>query len=144
MDNVWPNKVEYSLSTPSKGVIFGTEIPIDFSLMPLLKGLKIGNITTDLIEAQDMTPDHPLHAKNGYHNSRLVSSDTYELPEEAETQDINGQEGYRFTRLIPIPKSLRRCVQTVEERGIKIRHRLRFVIQLINPDSHISEVRFFS
>ncbi|MCJ1351070.1 MAG: hypothetical protein MMC33_001052 [Icmadophila ericetorum] len=142
VDNVWPNKVEYSLSTPSKGVIFGTDIQVNFSLIPLLKGLRIGSVITELIEAQDMTPEHPSHAKNPYRAARIVHSDTYQLPEGTEAEDIGGQEGYVFTRLIPIPKSLRRCVQSVEERGIKIRHRLKFVIQLINPDSHISEASF--
>ena len=71
---------------------------------------------------------------------RKVSSDVYELPENAEIEDVDGQEGFKLHREIQVPKSLRKCVQTVEEMRIKIKHRLQFVLALHNPDGHTSEV----
>ena len=74
------------------------------------------------------------------HISRVVVGDKWRLPDDAETEDIEGQEGYKFTRLLLIPRSLRDCVQSVEATGIRVKHRLQFMIQLLNPDGHVSEV----
>lgn len=141
VENTWPGKIDYSLSTPTKGVIFGTAVRVDFRLIPLLKGLKIGKITVELVETQEMVIGPPKQPKRSSKKSRVVAKETWNLPDDAEAEEIDGQEGYFLQRFITIPKSLRQCVQTVETMGIKIRHSLNFNIQLHNPDSHISEVR---
>lgn len=41
----------------------------------------------------------------------------------------------------PLPKSLNECVQDCELPGIKVRHKMKFIVQLHNPDGHISELR---
>lgn len=141
VENTWPGKIDYSLSTPTKGVIFGTAARVDFRLIPLLKGLKIGNIYVDLTEIQELAVGPPSQPKHTYKRGRVVAKETWELPDDAQTEEVDGQEGYFLQRFMSIPKSLRQCVQTVETMGIKIRHSLDFNIQLHNPDSHISEVR---
>jgi hypothetical protein len=39
-----------------------------------------------------------------------------------------------------MPQTLTRCLQDTDTKGIKIRHKMKFRIQLHNPDGHISEV----
>ena len=75
-------------------------------------------------------------------NSRghAVYIDIHHLPENAETEDIEGREGYVFSRRISIPQNLRRCVQTFDAPDIKVRHHLAFMVQLHNPDGHTSEI----
>ena len=140
---MWTNKLDYSLSTPAKGVIFGTTVRVDFKLIPLLKGLKIGKITTVLNETQELSADLTPRFHQRRKTSRHVVEDVWMLPEEAETEDVDGAEGYRFSRSLAIPKSLRHCIQTVDTMGIKTRHFLMLNIQMHNPDSHISEVSLF-
>ena len=78
-----------------------------------------------------------------------MAKDDWQFPEDVETTDIEGQEGFVFSRNVPLPKQLgcssikpgRNCLQDVDCQGIKIRHNLTFIVQLINPDGHISEVR---
>lgn len=140
VENVWPEKVDYSLSTPTKAVIFGTNVQVDFKLIPLLKGLKFGKVTTELNEKQEMsirTQRAPIKSRQ---TSRSIAKDEYRLPENAESEDIEGQEGYSFSRAISIPQSLRKCLQTVDALGIKVRHNLSFNVQMHNPDGHVSEV----
>ncbi len=141
MENVWTNKLDYSISTPTKGVIFGTTVRVDFKLIPLLKGLRIGKITTILNETRELNADA---AAPGYHqrrrNSHAVVKDVWKLPEDTETEDIEGAEGYRFSRSLALPKTLRECIQTVDTMGIKTRHSITLNIQMHNPDSHVSEV----
>ena len=72
--------------------------------------------------------------------TRLIVRDEHRLPDDVETEDLEGQEGYVFSRSLRLPQSLKHCVQTVEALGIKIRHYLSFNIQMHNPDGHVSEV----
>ena len=140
MENIWPDKIEYSLSTASKAVIFGSTIVVDFQLIPLLKGLKIGKITTELIQRQHLAIRTSRNMNRSHSDTRTICTDDFRLLEDAETEDIEGQEGYVFSRSIPVPQSLRRCVQTFDALGIKVRHHLAFNVQMHNPDGHVSEL----
>jgi hypothetical protein len=144
VENIWPNKIEYSISTPTKAVIFGTSVRIDFRLIPLLKGLKIGTITSQLIETHELTmnPDDPTTVQNTYKSTRTIKTDDYELNEDEQLEILDETaEGFQFHRTLDIPHSLSRCLQDTDVKGIKIRHKLKFRIQLHNPDGHTSELR---
>lgn len=77
---------------------------------------------------------------NAHKVSRVVAKDEYWVPEEPDVLDEE-VEGYSFSRHLELPKSLTKCVQDADVEGIKVRHRLRFKIQLRNPDDHMSELR---
>lgn len=116
---------------------------VDFKLIPLLKGLRIGQIVSQLVESHDLTlnPDDPESFRNTYKNSRTILTDEHELHEENNLEVIDESvEGYQFSRSLALPKTLTKCLQDTETRGIKIRHKLKFRIQLHNPDGHVSEV----
>lgn len=72
--------------------------------------------------------------------TRVVAEDEYQVPEDAEIVDEES-EGHRFSRHLDLPKSLTKCLQDAETRGIRIRHKLKFNIILHNPDEHTSELR---
>ncbi|EED23327.1 carbon catabolite repression protein CreD, putative [Talaromyces stipitatus ATCC 10500] len=144
VENIWPNKIEYSISTPTKAVIFGTSVRIDFRLIPLLKGLKIGTITSQLIETHELTmnPDDPTTVQNTFKSTRTIKTDDYELNEEEQLEILDETaEGFQFHRMLELPHSLSRCLQDTDVKGIKIRHKLKFRVQLHNPDGHTSELR---
>ena len=116
---------------------------IDFRLIPLLKGLRIGQIVSQLVESHDLTlnPDDPESFRNTYKNSRTIVTDEHELDEENNLEVIDESvEGHQFSRSLALPKTLTKCLQDTETKGIKIRHKLKFRIQLHNPDGHVSEV----
>ena len=140
IENYWEDKIEYCLSTPTKAVIFGTSIQCDFRLIPLLKGLKIEKMEVELIEQHDFTVEYILSYDKRYESSRTVAAAAWELPEGTEAEDIDGQDGYLFSGMLDMPKSLHQCRQTVDLLGIKIKHKLKFNVKLRNPDGHISEV----
>lgn len=62
-----------------------------------------------------------------------MDEDSFEIIDEA-------AEGYHCERVLDMPQSLTRCLQDTDTKGIKVRHKLKFRIQLHNPDGHISEV----
>ena len=121
-------------------MIFGTTVQVDFKLIPLLKGLKIGKITTELNERQEMTIKGPRSPRRCREITRLIAKDEHHLPDDVEAENIGGQEGYVFSRSLAIPQSLRKCLQSADALGIKIRHSLNFNVQMHNPDGHVSEV----
>lgn len=123
-----------------KAVIFGALICVEFKLIPLLKGLTIGKIVTELVEKQEFTIRAPKYTTRSHQMVRTICRDEFDVPSDTEAEDIEGQEGYVFSRPIPVPQSLRKCVQTIDCLGIKVRHSLTFNVQLHNPDGHVSEV----
>jgi hypothetical protein len=122
--------------------MFGTAIRVDFKLIPLLKGLRIGQTTSQLIESHDLTlnPEDPDSVRNTYKFTRTILTDEHDIDENAIEIIDEAAEGYQFTRYLDMPQTLTRCLQDTDTKGIKIRHKLKFRIQLHNPDGHISEV----
>ena len=120
--------------------MFGTAVQVDFKLIPLLKGLKIGKITIELNERQEMSIKPPRSPKKRRETTRIIAKDEHCLAEDFEAEDIGGQEGYVFSRTLSMPQSLRKCLQSVDALGIRIRHHLHFNVQMHNPDGHVSEV----
>lgn len=146
VENIWPNKIEYSISTPSKAIVFGSFLQVDFKLIPLLKGLVIGNICTQLKEEQEfqVDPEWNVPALNGgqMREERIIVYDNHMLDPDQEMQIIDeAAEGFQFSRYMELPKSLAKCMQDCNVKGMKIRHKIKFNIQLHNPDGHISELR---
>ncbi|KAK5098441.1 hypothetical protein LTS08_006574 [Lithohypha guttulata] len=146
VENIWPNKVEYSISTPSKAVIFGSFLQVDFKLIPLLKGLVIGNISTQLKEEHEfcIDPEWNVLALNGgqIKDDRVIAYDNYKLNPDHDLEIIEeAAEGFQFSRYLELPKTLSKCLQDCNVKGIKVRHKIKFNVQLHNPDGHISELR---
>ncbi|KAK5218990.1 hypothetical protein LTR72_008172 [Exophiala xenobiotica] len=146
VENIWPNKIEYSISIPNKAVAFGSFVQVDFKLISLLKGLVIGNISTQVREEHELVvdPEWGISALNNGITKvdRTIVSDVYKVNPEQDEQVIDEvAEGYQFSRYLELPKSLNHCLQDCNVKGIKVRHKVKFNVQLHNPDGHISELR---
>lgn len=148
VENVWPNKIEYQLVIPQKAIIFGTAIDVEMRFTSLLKGLRIGNIKCQLIEAQEFTiAGATVNSERFWKHQRDIDTWTFELNDEEHYHDMiddSGQDGYTLHEKMPLPKRLSKCLQDVDVHGIKIRHKVKFNIALHNPDGHVSEVRLLS
>jgi hypothetical protein len=143
IENRWPDKLEYSISTPSKAVLFGTTLGVEFRLVPLLKGLTVGKIVAQFIENCEVAVNHCETDANPivHKSTRLISTSTFSTDacQQLESSDEEF-DGYRFVNTFDLPKTLNKCVQDADVKDIKIRHKLKFRIQLHNPDRHVSEV----
>ncbi|QSS57934.1 carbon catabolite repression protein CreD [Histoplasma capsulatum var. duboisii H88] len=144
VENIWPNKIEYSISTPSKALIFGTSVQVDFHIIPLLKGLTVGTISTQLVETHDfvLNPEAAQADQLSHKWTKVILDDSCTLDQLKKSQSLDGEvEGFAFSRILNLPKSLSKCLQDADTRGIKIKHKLKFKVQLHNPDRHLSELR---
>jgi hypothetical protein len=143
VENIWPNKIEYSIVVPQKAVVFGSCIPLDMRFTPLLKGLELGDITIKLLEIHEIILQTN-HAFKEHKKERVIDTWIVSVSRDEHWQDMiddSGQEGWVVNMSLNLPKKLSRCLQDVNTRGIKIRHKLKLVVSLKNPDGHISELR---
>ncbi|KAI0155123.1 arrestin domain-containing protein [Xylariaceae sp. FL1272] len=141
VENVWPDKIEYSLVIPRKAIVFGTSVPLEMRFSPLLKGLELGGVTVRLFESQEFTVQGPTRT---HKYDREVTTWNFEVTREKHWLDNieeTGQEGWFVKRDLPLPKKLNRLIQDCTVQGIKIRHKLKLTIALNNPDGHVSELR---
>lgn len=119
---------------------------VDFKLISLLKGLVVGNVSTQVKEEQEFVvdPEWGVTALNNgvTKTDRVIVTDMYRVDAEQDEQVIDEvAEGYQFSRYLELPKSLNQCLQDCNVKGAKIRHKVKFNVQLHNPDGHISELR---
>lgn len=136
VDNTWPKKVEYSLNIPSKAIAIGSGSPISFMLVPLMKGLRLGDISIELVEYYSyMGYVPPSHS-----GERIINSKFIKKPSE---NDPNFQmDKWEVDTFLRVPPTLSKVTQDCDiENHIKVRHKIKFVIGLINPDGHTSELR---
>ncbi|KAI5866160.1 hypothetical protein GGS23DRAFT_555775 [Durotheca rogersii] len=144
VENIWPNKIEYSVVVPQKAVVFGSHVPLEMRFTPLLKGLEMGNISVKLIEVQEFVVQSFQAPTKSYKHDRDVMSWSFEVSRDNHWRDNieeTGQEGWVVNRELSLPKKLSRCIQDCSVHGIKIRHKLKLTVALKNPDGHISELR---
>lgn len=136
VDNTWPKKVEYSLSVPSKAIAIGSGTLVSIMLVPLLKGLRLGSIKMTLIEMYSYVGYLP----PPYLAERAVCERN--IPKPSDDDPRCQMDKWEFTYFLRVPFSLSKCTQDLEvQPHMKVRHKLKFVIGLINPDGHISELR---
>lgn len=134
IENTWPGKIDYAISIPSKAVAIGSHVPVSLVLQPLVKGLKLGQVKVQLAELiQLSTPLGQTSSKD-----RIAHEFLLPLPD-SETQSLDSWEVHE---MVPLPTSLTKCTQdAVVGSFIKVAHKLKFAVPLINPDGHTSELR---
>lgn len=134
IENTWPNKVDYAIETPSKAVAIGSSCRVHFLLVPLLKGLKLGPVKTQLIEYTTLASPSG-HVYNGENVVLETKSRPTLNPEESEDR-------WSIYENVVLPSSLTKCTQDCQVGShIKVSHKLKFGVSLINPDGHTSELR---
>ncbi|KAH7175794.1 hypothetical protein EDB81DRAFT_751251 [Dactylonectria macrodidyma] len=145
VENIWPNKVDYSIVIPQKAVVFGGSVAMEMRFTPLLKALELGDITARLMEVRECCVQGPSGLNIREHRTeREVAMWKFEVTREEHWQDMiedTGQEGWALTKRLDLPKKLRLCIQDLNHHGIKVRHKIKLTVALCNPDGHISELR---
>ncbi|EDO19583.1 hypothetical protein Kpol_1018p119 [Vanderwaltozyma polyspora DSM 70294] len=153
VDNIWPDKVEYSISVPARAIAIGSTTKIHMHLIPLIKGLQLGPIKINLIENSQYCGSYSpvtyqerlitkLKIKDPLGHVELFSNKLKgrNIPNSVPPMDY--QDAWDITAEFQIPASLSKCTQDCNVlKNIKVRHKLKFIISLINPDGHISELR---
>ncbi|ORZ12675.1 or S-antigen, C-terminal domain-domain-containing protein [Absidia repens] len=134
ISNVWADKLSYEISVPSKCYTMGSLLPVTFDFMPIAPDLKIKSIACALKEY--LTLSTPEHSKTESRVVKVHRDNTYQ-----ETAQHIG-DSYHKTELISIPdEASQSLMMDTANDLIKVRHKLKFTVTLINADGHISELR---
>ena len=134
-------------------MVFGTSIVADVELSPIRKGIRLGKIEMRLIEAvtkriqQSEVPD--LRGDRCKVDETDVAKAEMDFPEDSrvtfadETPDnpTMEDEKYVFKAKLELPKSLKQCRQDVDSHNINITHRFKLMVNIHNPEGHVSQVR---
>lgn len=147
--DIWANKISYSISIPTDAIVFGTSITADVELSPIKKGIRLGKVELRLLETVVKRVDNP--AQSYYPRSKTeemeVAKEDMDFPEDSRvTYDESvdnptmADEAYKFQATLPLPKSLNDCRQDVDAHNINITHRFKLMVNIHNPEGHISQL----
>lgn len=123
ISNVWVDKLSYDISVPSKVFSLGSIIPITFALTPIAEELQVRSVSCVLKEYVTLTAmDH----------SKMEGRVVKHLRDEIFTD-------WTKTELLPVPDYNSHEIQVDSYCDlVKIKHKLKFTVSLMNADGHIS------
>lgn len=144
VENVWLNKIDYSITGPRTAIAFGSSVALEIRVIPLLKGIELGNITVKLLEVHEIIlPPRIGYRVRDYNKEKEIDRWTVNTSRDEHWQSgisSTGREGWVVNTSLNLPRELKRCLQDVDAKGIKIRHKLKLAMALKNLDGHISEL----
>jgi Arrestin (or S-antigen), C-terminal domain len=146
-EDTWTDKVKYKIYIPSRYYVFGTSIPVEFTLLPLRKGVKIGKIKMEVLErvGLETSPQQNDETYSTTLPDKVVASvDQKRLPDNMTTliEPSTGMQddSYNFKVVLPLKKSLNSCRQSANSKHIKVHHNLKIYVNIHNPDGHVSQL----
>ncbi|KAI8879880.1 E set domain-containing protein [Backusella circina FSU 941] len=131
--NMWPDKMSYDITMPSKVFYRGQVLCTTFNIRPIASNLKIRSITCVLKESCTYT------AKNFKKtDSRIISR---KLQDHPFSRMPLGEEWTASVSLgVPSMASKTACCDA-DCQLIKIRHKIKISMSILNEDGHLSELR---
>lgn len=146
-EDIWASKLAYKITVPQKNYIIGTSITADFVLIPLRKGVEIKNIKMELIESRQLFCDYASRRVSHQTDSHVAKKEALmpensanRVPDDVEDADQLFDECHRFSMTLDLPKSLKYCRQSVDTDNLRITHKLRLYVNLLNPEGHTSQL----
>ena len=150
--DIWANKISYSISIPTDAIVFGTSITADVELSPIKKGLTLGKVELKLLETVvkriqlSELPD-ARGDRSKTEESEVATMDM-EFPEHSRVMyddetienPMMADEMYKFKATLPLPRSLNTCRQDVDSHQINVTHRFKLMVNIHNPEGHISQL----
>jgi hypothetical protein len=139
--NQWTNKLDYEITLPTKIYTHGDQIPISIRITPLTESLRVRHLTCTLKEYMIC------RAGNGYFNGRPRAHGRVLYTSRDDKFGVtNANQGGHFiewtkTQVIPLSHSPQDLQCDVQNESVRIRHKIKFVLSLINADGHVSELR---
>lgn len=135
--NTWAEKMMYDIVMPTKVYARGNLIPITFHITPIAERLRIRTIAVTLKEYCTYTANDCSKT-----DTRIIKSQRDEDPFPIRLDDP--VDIISWTKCITLdipPMSSLMVFCDADNEMIRIRHKLKFVMCLINADGHLSELR---
>jgi hypothetical protein len=130
--NEWANKLEYNISVPSKVFTEDETIPVNLRIVPKLPDLKVRYLTCSLKEYVTYSAGS---------NSQFSKTEGRIVKFFRDEQFPCRGDIWQKTETIRVPRCPSGIQFDTKNELIRIRHKLKFTMSLINSDMHISELR---
>lgn len=116
---------------------------MNHAFVPAMKGLKIEYVESQLLEVRDFALNEADMdtGKNTSSSTTILSSDRYLLDNNPPDVAVKDTSGFQFARSLHLPRILGQCMQDIDTKGIRIKHKLKINVRMHNPDGHVSELR---
>lgn len=138
--NTWAQKMMYDILLPSKVYARGHLIPVTFHITPIASKLRVRTLTATLKEYCTYTANDSSKT-----DTRIVKIQRDEDPfPNAPVRTEDSSDPVTWTKEIKLdipPMSSQQAFCDADNEMIRIRHKLKFVICLVNADGHLSELR---
>ncbi|CAK7901507.1 arrestin-related trafficking adapter 5 [[Candida] anglica] len=136
INNTWPNKVQYAVRVPKKGVAMGSTVPINILIVPIAKGLSLKGISGVLVQHYHVSIPNSF-ASPEFEEIFAKQNMPMTKPEDFSLDQWNIKSHFK------LPSKLSEVTQTcdIKDSMIVVKHRLRISIQLLNKEGHVSELR---
>lgn len=135
--NTWADKMMYDILLPSKVYARGHHIPVTFHITPIAPKLQIKMLTVSLKEYCTYKTNDCSKT-----DTRIVKTQREENP--FSTQPENANDAIFWSKVISLdipPMSSQTAFCDADNEMIRIRHKLKFIVCLVNADGHLSELR---
>ncbi|KAI7894358.1 uncharacterized protein EV154DRAFT_599995 [Mucor mucedo] len=140
--NQWANKLDYEITLPSKIYTHGDQIPITVRITPLSDALRVRHLSCTFKEYMVCRAGNQgfLNTRARAHGRVLFST------RDDKFGRTNANDGGHFVewtkvQMIPLSNSLLDLQCDIQNDSIRIKHKIKFVLSLINSDGHVSELR---
>jgi hypothetical protein len=141
--NTWSEKMVYDISLPSKLYAHNAIIPVSFTILPIANKLRVHAIMATLKECCTYEANNKRKT-----DSRIIKVSRQENPFTAAVVNHGGSDGSvpqstPWTRVLDVQVPARSPMIFCDANSdmIRIRHKLKFVISIVNGDGHFSELR---
>jgi hypothetical protein len=136
--NTWSEKMVYDISLPSKLYAHNATIPVSFTILPIANKLRVHAIMATLKECCTYQTNDKRKT-----DSRIIKVSRQENPFSTAVVNHDGSASAPWTRVLEVKVPARSPLVFCDANSamIKIRHKLKFVISIVNADGHWSELR---
>jgi hypothetical protein len=140
--NQWSHKLDYEITLPTKIYTHGDQIPITIRITPLTDTLRVRHLSCTLKEYMicRASTHGLLNTRPRAHGRVLFSTRDDKF---GRTNSNVGGNFVEWTKVqhIKLPSNPQDIQCDVQNESIRIRHKIKFVLSLINSDGHVSELR---
>ncbi|KAI7859271.1 hypothetical protein BDC45DRAFT_456609 [Circinella umbellata] len=139
--NQWTNKLDYEISIPSKIVSHGDHIPISIRVTPLVSDLRIRHLTCTFKEYMICRASSGWFGGHSRAQGRIIHFTRDDHFGASNSSHNNTFIVWSKVITIPVPRSNHQVQCDVQNDVVRVRHKLKFILSIENPDGHTSELR---
>ncbi|KAI9319271.1 hypothetical protein BX666DRAFT_1836910, partial [Dichotomocladium elegans] len=139
--NHWANKLDYEISIPTKVFCLGDQIPVSIQVTPLIPDIRIRHLSCTFKEYMVCRASSGWFGGQSRSQGRIIHFSRDESLGKTNSSTDDSFVVWEKNMAIPVPSSNDLIQCNVLNDAVRIRHKLKFVMSIENPDGHVSELR---